>query len=328
MHGQTRRVRAAPDLVLGQLAQGEQGPLERRRIDGVQKVALVLGRVRGLQQLGAARAAAQPRVVAGGHPRRAEAVHIVEADPELDLPVAQHVGIRRAPRAVLPQEMLEYPIAVLGREADAVQRNIERRADLARVLKVVSRGAVSVVLFPVGHEKPLHVVTCLAQQERGDGGVDAAGYADDDGFGVGIGEGRRHASIIPVRPGRVGVRAVVGARSTGAREGRGGGQRGYISICRICDSCMLVCQTSSKKFKYRRTTAGSFISEIPSQRFAWSRYTSALSSAMMKAPALAGYSGLMARRSMQLVRRRARARNRLLSTIARDGSASSTRTLA
>jgi hypothetical protein len=24
---------------------------------------------------------------------------------------------------------------------------------------------------------------------------------------------------------------------------------GYISICRICDSCMLVFQTSSKKFK-------------------------------------------------------------------------------
>ena len=23
----------------------------------------------------------------------------------------------------------------------------------------------------------------------------------------------------------------------------------YISICRICDSCMLVCQTSSKKFR-------------------------------------------------------------------------------
>jgi hypothetical protein len=31
-----------------------------------------------------------------------------------------------------------------------------------------------------------------------------------------------------------------------ARESRGAG---YISICRICDSCMLVCQTSSKKFR-------------------------------------------------------------------------------
>jgi len=37
--------------------------------------------------------------------------------------------------------------------------------------------------------------------------------------------------------------------------------------------------------------AGSFMSEIPSQRSACSRYTSALSSAMMNAPALAGYSG-------------------------------------
>jgi hypothetical protein len=36
------------------------------------------------------------------------------------------------------------------------------------------------------------------------------------------------------------IRPLYGART---------GAEGYISICRICDSCMLVCQTSSKKFK-------------------------------------------------------------------------------
>ena len=52
--------------------------------------------------------------------------------------------------------------------------------DTARVLVVLGGGAVAVVLVPVAHEQALHVVAGIAQQQRRDGGVDAAGQADDD----------------------------------------------------------------------------------------------------------------------------------------------------
>ena len=60
------------------------------------------------------------------------------------------------------------------------------------------------------------------------------------GFGGDAGAGIAHytASQLPARLQACDARAQV-------RSAR----RGYMSICRICDSCMLVCQTSSKKFR-------------------------------------------------------------------------------
>ena len=50
---------------------------------------------------------------------------MVEADAELDLAVAGHVGVRRAARALLGEEGREHALAVLGGEAHAVQRDAQ-----------------------------------------------------------------------------------------------------------------------------------------------------------------------------------------------------------
>jgi len=104
------------------------------------------------EKLRAALRPTQPRVVAGGDSTRSEAVHVFEAHAELDLAVAQYVRIRRATRAVLAQKVPENAAAVLGGEADAMQRDIERIANPPCILKVGGRGAVGVVLLPVRHE--------------------------------------------------------------------------------------------------------------------------------------------------------------------------------
>ncbi len=72
----------------------------------------------------------------------------------------------------------EHLLAILAREVDAVQRQAELEADAARVLKVARVVAVAVVL-PVAHVQALDVVTRVAQQQRGDGGIDAARQGDD-----------------------------------------------------------------------------------------------------------------------------------------------------
>ena len=73
----------------------------------------------------------------------AEAPGVVEADAELDLAIAQHVGVRRAAGPILGEEMREHTLAILGGEADIVQRDAELGADCAGVLEVRGGGAVA-----------------------------------------------------------------------------------------------------------------------------------------------------------------------------------------
>ena len=157
----------------------------------MQEVALVLAGVDASQQSRACAAGAvlDARVVAGGDPLGAEPPRVVEAHAELDLAIAEHVGVRRAAGAILLEEVREHALAVFAGEAHLVQRNAQLLADAARVLEVLGGRAVAVLVFvPVAHEEPLHVVALLLQQQRGDGRVDAAGHADDDGSG---GHGQR-----------------------------------------------------------------------------------------------------------------------------------------
>ena len=152
----------------------------------MQEVALILAGIDAAQQTrGRARGAVlDASVVTRRDPLGAEPPRVVEADAELDLAIAQHVGIRRAAGAILLQEVREHALAILAGEAHSVQRDAEPFADAARVLEVLGGGAVAVfVLVPVAHEQALHVVALLLQQPRRDGRIDAAGHANDDGSG-------------------------------------------------------------------------------------------------------------------------------------------------
>ena len=121
--------------------------------------------------------------MAGRDPRRAEPPRVTRHHAELDLAVAEHVGVRRAALAVLVEEVREHVLAILAREVHAVQRHAEHLADAARVLEV-TRGVAITVVFPVRHVQALHVVARIAQQQRRDGRVDAAGQRDDRGAAV------------------------------------------------------------------------------------------------------------------------------------------------
>ncbi len=150
----------------------------------MQEVALILAGVDAAEQsrLRAAGAVLDASVVAGRDPLGAEPPRIVETHAELDLAIAQHVGIRCAAGAVLLEKIREHALAVLAREAHLVQRNAQLLAHAARILEILGSGAVAVLVFvPVAHEEPLHVIALLQQQRGSDGRVDAAGHADDYG---------------------------------------------------------------------------------------------------------------------------------------------------
>ncbi len=182
----------AAHLGLLELADRKERARELRLAQPVQEVALVLVRVEPLQQLEAARLGlAHPRVVAGRDAFGAEPHRVVEEGLELDLGVAQHVGIGRAPGLVLAQELGEDAVLVLGGEIDVLDLDADHVGDAGRVEEVLARRAVLVVvvLLPVLHEDADHLVAGALQQPRGDGRIDAAGEADDDALRAGGGHG-------------------------------------------------------------------------------------------------------------------------------------------
>ena len=135
-----------------------------------------------LEQRGLAVRVAATGVVAGGDQVGAQHQRVLEEGLELDLPVAEDVGVGRAPRPVLLEEVLEHVVPVLGGEVGAVQLDAESVGHRLGIGQVFLRRAVlgAVVLFPVLHEQAFHGVALLLEEQRGDGGVDTAGHADDD----------------------------------------------------------------------------------------------------------------------------------------------------
>src|SRR6185437_3773526 len=95
------------------------------------------------------------RVVAGGDLFGAQRTCFVKKGLELDLAIAQHIGVGRATRAVFGQEMLEHAVPVFRREIARVERDAEPAAhgDGILAVDVAGAGALTVVFLPVLHEQ-------------------------------------------------------------------------------------------------------------------------------------------------------------------------------
>src|SRR3546814_6050677 len=80
----------------------------------------------------------------------------------------------------LGQEVGEHAVPVLAGESAEVDRDAEPAADGNGVAAVVLGPAVAAaVVGPVLHEQTRDRLAGIAQQQRGHGGIDAAGHADN-----------------------------------------------------------------------------------------------------------------------------------------------------
>ena len=158
---------------------GKQRARQLRLVQAVQEVALVLGPVQRLEQLELAAAAgrrhlAHARVVAGGDVLGAQRHGVVQEGLELDLGIAQHVGIGRAAGGILAQELGEDAVLVFGGEIDVFEFHADQIGDAGRVQQILAGGAVFgiVVVFPVLHEQADDLVALLLEQPGGDRRID------------------------------------------------------------------------------------------------------------------------------------------------------------
>jgi hypothetical protein len=119
-------------------------------------------------------------------PRRdflgAQAHGVVQEGLELDLGVAQDVGVGRAAGLVFAQEFGEHAVLVVGREIDVFDLDADHVGDGGGVDKIdVGRAVLAVVvIFPVLHEDADDLVALLLEQVRRHRGVHASAQTHDD----------------------------------------------------------------------------------------------------------------------------------------------------
>ena len=125
---------------------------------------------------------AHPGVMAGGDFFGAQAQGVVQEGLELDLGIAQDVGVGRATGLVLAQKLGKHPVLVVGRKVDMLDLDADHIGHRSGVDKVdVGRAKLAVVVvFPVLHEDADDLMPGFFEQIGADGRVHAATEADDD----------------------------------------------------------------------------------------------------------------------------------------------------
>ena len=75
----------------------------------------------------------------GRDPFRAEGQRVVEKGVELDLAVAEHIRVRRAPAFVFGQEVGEHPLAVFADEVHRLDLDANHIGHGCRVDQILAR---------------------------------------------------------------------------------------------------------------------------------------------------------------------------------------------
>jgi hypothetical protein len=102
--------------------------------------------------------------------------------PELDLAIAHHIGIRRAPFAILVKKILKHFLHILFLKIHRKHRDPDRVAHPSHILGIfLCRTAAEIIgVIPIFHKYADHVVASLLQEQRRHGRIDAPRHADDD----------------------------------------------------------------------------------------------------------------------------------------------------
>ncbi len=172
------------DFRLLHLSQRKHDARKLLLVQAVEEVALILGEIERLEKLEAPSGLPHPGIVPGGDAPRAEGDGVVEKRLELDLGVAQHVGIGSAARGILGEKRAEHALLVVGREIHHLEVDADDLGDRGAVDQILARRAVFVivVVLPVLHEQADDLVPLALQEQRGDRRVDAPRHAHYDFF--------------------------------------------------------------------------------------------------------------------------------------------------
>ena len=118
----------------------------------------------------------------GRHQVEPELVRPVEEGSELDVLVAAHARVRRAPRAMLGVEVGQDGAVEDRAHVDDLELEPDHVGDGGRVrlgLRAATPVVDSVEMDEL-HVRTPHAISVPVQDRRGDGGIDAAAHGDED----------------------------------------------------------------------------------------------------------------------------------------------------
>ena len=136
--GQANLFGNAAHLGLVQLTDREQRFAQLRLVQAVQKVTLVFAGVQALEQLVSARRGIQanPCVMPSGNFFSPQAHGVVQKRLELDLGVAQDVGVGRASGLILAHKLGKNPVLVIGCKIDMLDLDTQHIGHCCSIHKV------------------------------------------------------------------------------------------------------------------------------------------------------------------------------------------------
>jgi hypothetical protein len=114
---------------LRQMTDGEKRAVELALIEPVKKIGLILRSVDRLQQQDAVVGAPQLRVMSCCDALGAERERVIEKGIELDLAVAQNIGVRRSAGSIVVQEIGKHPLAVFAGEVYGLDLDTDHVGD-------------------------------------------------------------------------------------------------------------------------------------------------------------------------------------------------------
>ena len=167
----------APHLGFEQIADGEQGVAQLFLRELAEEVALILVGVGAREEFidcssVGERLLGLAAVVPRGDEIGAQPERFAQEDVEFDFAVAQHVGVGRASLFVFREHVIDHAGAVVRREVDDVQRDVQFFCDQLGEDAVVVPRAVALErsrrVVPVDHEQPHDVMPLLFEQVGGD----------------------------------------------------------------------------------------------------------------------------------------------------------------
>jgi hypothetical protein len=168
-----------PHFLFGHVPNGKQSSGQLLLAQGVEEVGLILVGIHSPEQGIPTVLPADLGVVPRGQVIRLQIQGLFQESLELDLLVAQNIGIGRAPPLVLLQEIDENPIPVLLFKIHCIIRNADLIADPPHIIIVFIRCAQAafIPLIPVLHEDTYDFIACFFQHQCGDGGIHSPGHS-------------------------------------------------------------------------------------------------------------------------------------------------------
>ena len=123
--------------------------------EGIQEITLVLVLIDAGLQTPAVAVVTTLHIMSGRNQVAADGARCGQESLELDLTVAQHIGIGRATAPVFGEEILEHAVPIGLRKINGVERYVELLAHRQAVVDVLFPAAVAVLggLVPVLHEQ-------------------------------------------------------------------------------------------------------------------------------------------------------------------------------